>query len=268
MPDNNPPPSTTLDAKTQTFMDVISSKIGDLSKGLSEALLNIRLTPGSDSYKKIHTKQLRDKYNASKQTYEHAPLDLSLAEKNMYEYNSGNEGGDMVYTSLIVDRFATTAKELQQNSIEKQQEFMANLAQALRQHQAQTVLLNRTEELLQTRQKENDDLNNKIELYNKLLHTNQRKVVYELKDSSSLYTWRRVILFFYYGAIIVYIIFGNFIPDKLYSKVSVWLIIIILCVIPIILNLIMKWIFVIGEVIGYWFKNDMPHRDVYADLKD
>ena len=80
--------------------------------------------------------------------------------------------------------------------------------------------------------------------------------------------YRRVLLFFYYGAIICYIIFGNFIPDKLYVSKSVWLVIVIACIIPVLLNILIKWIFIIGDVIAYWFKNDMPYRDVYSDLKE
>ena len=73
-------------------------------------------------------------------------------------------------------------------------------------------------------------------------------------------------IFIYYAAVIGYIIFSNFIPDKLYMKFSVWMIIVIASIIPIILNMVMRWVFIIGEVISYWIKNEMPHRDVYAEL--
>jgi hypothetical protein len=51
-------------------------------------------------------------------------------------------------------------------------------------------------------------------------------------------------------------------------KFSVWMIIVIASIIPIILNMVMRWVFIIGEVISYWIKNEMPYRDVYAELKD
>ena len=98
-----------------------------------------------------------------------------------------------------------------------------------------------------------------------MVKTNERKVVYEDNDTEGLYTYRRVLLFLYYSAIVIYIIFSNFIPDKLYLKYSVWIIIIIVSIIPIILNMLMKWVFVIGDVIYYWFK-EIPHKDVYIDL--
>ncbi len=123
----------------------------------------------------------------------------------------------------------------------------------------------RTVQLLQVRQKENADLLKKMEMYERILQTSERKVVYEVKDADSLHTWRRGMLFLYYSAIVCYIIFGNFIPDKLYNNKSVWLIIVIVSLIPIILNLVIKWIFIIFSVLGYWF-NELPHKDIYSEL--
>ena len=72
-------------------------------------------------------------------------------------------------------------------------------------------------------------------------------------------------LFLYYTAMVCYIIFGNFIPDNLYNNKSVWLIIVIVSLIPIILNLVIKWIFIIFSVLGYWF-NELTHKDIYSEL--
>ena len=102
-------------------------------------------------------------------------------------------------------------------------------------------------------------------MFDRIVKTNERKVVYEENDTGGLHTYRRILLFFYYSAIIGYIIFANFIPDKLYLKYSVWVIIIIAAVLPIILNMLIKWIFIIGDVVVYWFK-EIPHKDVYIDL--
>ena len=253
-------------AAQQTLIDAISSKLSSLAASIAEALVNINCPPGSECYKKTHTQKLTDKFNKAKTNLQLAPLELSLAEKNMYEYNKGEPGGVNIYQPLIFDRYANTAQELQQNSMDKQQEFMADLTLALRQYQSEQLFNTRTNELLHTRQKERDDLLRKTELYNKILQTSERKVIYEIKDMSSIYMFRRVMLFFYYAAIVIYIIFGNFIPDKLYMKLSVWLIVVIVCVMPVILNILMKWIIIISSVIAYWFKNEMPHRDVYADL--
>ena len=142
---------------------------------------------------------------------------------------------------------------------------MIELSQNLKQYKTDTNALERNKQLLATRQKEQRDLIKNINILDRIVKTNERKVVYEEKDTEGLYTYRRILLFFYYSAIVGYIIFANFIPDKLYMKYSVWLVIIIAAVIPIILNILIKWIFIIGDVVYYWAK-DIPHKDVYIDL--
>jgi hypothetical protein len=255
-------------AGATNFMNSIQGKADQLSRSVSQMVSSITCPVGSECYITQQTTLLNNNLNDARTSLQNAPLELSLAEKNVYVYNGGQPGGDNKYNIAIVDRFATTAQDLRQNSLDKQQEYMADLAQALRQYQAQVPLLERTRELLQTRQKENADLTKKVDLYKKILHTNERKVVYENKDATGMYTYRRAMLFLYYAAIVCYIIFGNFIPDRLYAKPSVWLIIVLVSIIPIILNMVIRWIFIIGDVTAYWFKNEMPHRDIYATLSD
>ena len=145
-----------------------------------------------------------------------------------------------------------------QNNLNNAQAKLANAPLDL-------AALERNKQLLVLRGKENQTLIKNINVLDRMVKTNERKVVYEDNDTEGLYTYRRVLLFLYYSAIVIYIIFSNFIPDKLYLKYSVWIIIIIVSIIPIILNMLMKWVFVIGDVIYYWFK-EIPHKDVYIDL--
>jgi hypothetical protein len=147
----------------------------------------------------------------------------------------------------------------------KRQEFTSNIAQNLKQYQGEYLFAARTSELLANKIQENKDLKKKLDMYTRILNTNERKVVYQDRDTGSLNTYRRVMLFFYYSAIIFYVIFGNFIPDKLYLKYSAWAVVVIFSIIPIILNMIMKWIFIIADTVGYWF-SEIPHKDVYLDL--
>ena len=240
----------------------ISTLVNSFSNGLIDKILN---PPGSPKYIKKKNEEYKRKWTDASNNYTNAPFELSLAEKNFYVYNSGEPGGDDIYNMTIIDRFANTANDLRQNSIDKQQEFMANLTESLNQYQGEILFSERTVQLLQVRQKENADLLKKMEMYERILQTSERKVVYEVKDADSLHTWRRGMLFLYYTAIVCYIIFGNFIPDKLYNNKSVWLIIVIVSLIPIILNLVIKWIFIIFSVLGYWF-NELPHKDIYSEL--
>ena len=240
-------------------------KLQALMASLPSLTSLVNCTPDSACFKKKHNVKLAQILIDAQKTNINSPLELSLAEKNFYEYNEGDEGGETIYNNLIIDRFAKTAEELRKNSVEKQQEFMIELSQNLKQYKTDTNALERNKQLLATRQKEQRDLIKNINILDRIVKTNERKVVYEEKDTEGLYTYRRILLFFYYSAIVGYIIFANFIPDKLYMKYSVWLVIIIAAVIPIILNILIKWIFIIGDVVYYWAK-DIPHKDVYIDL--
>ena len=263
---NSSTTTTTTPSLDNTLISNMISKITALASNISGVLID-RVTnpPGSASYKARKNTQYQEEWTDASKNYSDAPFELSLAEKNYYVYNNGEPDGEEIYNMTIIDRFANTANELRKNSIDKQQEFMANLTENLKQYQGEKLFSERTVELLQVRQKENADLVKKLDMYERILQTSERKIVYEVNDSSSLHTWRRVMLFLYYSAIVCYIIFSNFIPDRLYTSKSVWLIIIIVSLIPIILNLVIKWIFIIGNLLAYWVK-ESPHKDVYSEL--
>ena len=230
-------------------------------------------TGATPAFKSAHNSELYAIYVKSQTDLSNASIDLSRAEKNYYVYNGGQNGGGQKYNKLIIDRFAKTADQFKKNSIEMQQEFMANLSQSIKQYQAEVTFQGQSAKLLKLRRKENDDLIKNIDYYNKIVQTSERKVVYENKNMDSLYMYRRIMVFIYYAAIVCFIVFGNFIPEQLYFKYSVWLIIVIACIFPLILNMMVKWSVMIYEMLSYWFSGPDPFRqyrphytDVYKNL--
>lgn len=222
---------------------------------------------GSDCYKTRHNTYLLNKFKRAAIDLSNAPIDLSRAEKNYYIYNEGNGNGDASYNLLISSRFDMTVAEFKQNSIDRQQQFMSDLAQAIKQYQAQYTFQDQSAKLFTMRQNEQNDLIKNINYYQKIVSTSERKVVFENKNMDSLYNYRRIMVFIYYACIICFIIFGNFIPDKLYTKYSVWLIIVIVSIVPIILNITIIWLFLIYDTLAYWFE-DISYKDVYRSMED
>jgi hypothetical protein len=229
--------------------------------------------PGSECYKTKRTKKLQDAWDNRANTFRDAPIDLSRAEKNYFLYNKGENGGEDLYNKTIIDRFARTAEQFKRNSIEMQQQFMVDLAQALKQYEEQVIFQVQSAKLLKTREEEQKVLKKNINYYQKIVQTSERKVVYENQNMDTLYMYRRIMFFIYYAALIFFIVFGNFITDKLYLKVSVWLLLVIFAVFPIILNMLIRWVFVIGDAISYWYSD--PHygygrfqqyKDPYYDI--
>jgi hypothetical protein len=233
--------------------------------GGSGGLLNMfTCDVDSDCYKSKHDQYLKRIYNKKGSVLANAPIDLSRAEKNYYTYNRGANGGPGIYRKLIIDRFAKTAEQFKVNSIETQQEYMAELVQSLKQYQSSLIFQKQIVKLLKLRQAEQANLMNNINYYQTVVQTRERNVVYENKNMDSLYLYRRMLFFIYYAGLISYILFGNFIPDKLYRNYSVWLIIVLTAIFPIILNILLKWVFIIADTLSYWF-SDLPQKDVYMD---
>jgi hypothetical protein len=250
----------------------IMSSVIDMGVGLggkanegTDILSMITCPIGSACYKTKHSNLLKKIMDEDKSYYAKAPLQVSRAEKNYYVYNVGEPGGEAIYNKLIIDRFARTAEEFKKNSIDKQQQFMSDLLQSIKQYQAALMFKNQMANLLKLRQSEQDGLKKNINYYQKILQTSERKVVYENKNMDGLNMYRRIMIFLYYAGLISFIIFGNFIPDRLYAKWSVWLIVVILAIIPIIMNILLMWIFLLYDTVYYWFA-EIPYKDVYTNL--
>jgi len=271
------------DEFNKNFIKSVTSQLSTLSSAVSGTIPGMTASAGgpvsefggiintltcpvdSECYKTKHNAYLQNRMKLAKTNLEDAPIDLSRAERNYYEYNGGESGGKAIYTTLISDRFNETVDEFKQNSITRQQHYMADIAQLLKQYESEVEFQTQSDKMLKMRQTEQADLLKKINYYQKILQTSERKVVFETKNSDSLYSYRRIMVFLYYAGIVGFILFANFIPDKLYTKISVWLLIVIVSIIPIILNIAVMWIFAIYDMIAYWFA-ELPYQDVYRHL--
>ena len=263
---------------TSGFTPDIVSNMVEKTGGMAASVMAVANSIGTSASGSMHSttatspaevtrlnSEYKTAYQAAQATMTSAPIDLSRAEKNYYVYNDGKSGGNQVYDALIIDRFSKTAQEFRTNSIDMQQQYMADLSQALRQYQAEVTFLAQSQKLLKTRQEEHKLLIQNINYYKKIVETSERKVVYENKNMDNLYTYRRLMIFVYYAALIGFIIFGNFIPDQLYRKYTIWIILVIVAIIPIILNIVIKWLFIFYDLLSYWF-GELPHKDVYVNL--
>jgi hypothetical protein len=257
------PQGTTIE-QCQLFATT-SNSINSIKDNITQTLASQLMTKDSPTYKSNEGGKLLKRYKDAQKKLKDAPQILSNAEKSYYVYNDGKPSGDEIYNSIIYDRFAKTADEFKQNSIEKQQQFMTELSQLLKQYQAEQLFAIHATNLLQERTKKLADLKKSLFKYENIIQNNERKVVYQLNDMDGLYLYRRVMLFIYYSAIVIYIVFGSFIPDKQYKKFSICVMLIIAALIPLILNRIIKWIFILKEYVGYWLE-EIPHKDVLEDL--
>jgi len=272
---------------SKEYIDKMSDKLAAISTAVTGVSLDgkggtssidgainmLTCQPGSDCYRTKHTKELKDVWTETSARLKNGDIDLSRAEKNYYIYNEGKNGGQQIYDKLIIDRFAKTADVFKQNSIDMQQQFMADLTQTLKQYQSEIIFQGQSAKLLKTRQEEQNILKKNINYYQKIVQTGERKVVYANRNMDSLYIYRRIMFFIYYSAIIFFVVFGNFITDKLYMKWSVWLLLVLFSIFPIILNMLIRWLFIIGDTISYWYSDPQNgygrfqrYKDPYYDM--
>ena len=249
---------TSEQADSKKLIKDMSAMVGSLVEKTNDML---DCGEGTDCYNKKERDRLKLILNSKEENLKTAPLQKSLAEKNLFVFEKGEDG----YNEMIYDRFSNTAVEFKQNSIKKQQHYMQNIAQVLKQYQSEVLFAKRTEELYDTKEKTYIKKKKDLDRLEGMVRTSERKVVYENKDMDGLYLARRVMQFFYYSAIIIYIVFGDFIPKKQYKDYSVISIIVILLLLPVMLNILVKWLFILKDYFYYWFK-DIPHKDVYLDL--
>jgi hypothetical protein len=205
-------------------------------------------------------------YNKYKTNYETDKdvNDLSHAEKNYYIYK---DGSDMSYNQMLTVRFAETALKFRENSIEKQTQYMRELYQLIKQYQVAKLFAVRAEELRDKKIHANQKYSNAIGRYQGVVQTNERRVMYETQNMASHRTYRHVIMFFYYSILTIYLIFGNFFPEQQYKKFSACIVLVLVILFPLILNLLVKWLFLLKDYISYWWA-EIPHRDVYSELNE
>lgn len=246
------------------FISFLMAIIKNINKLINTVSTTVTCGPETDCYKLKETTRLEQLKNTAEENKNNANAYISRAEKNLYLYKNNNNETD--YNSYIFDRFATKSRgEFRNNSIEKQQQYMRDVSQLLKQYQTEYDLFKNNKKLFVDRQKQNEALKMKLNKYEGTVQTSERKVMYEYKDMETMHLFRRVLLFFYYGIIVLYLVFGRFIPEQQYLQKSVWIILLIALCIPLMLDLVVKWIFILKDYVGYWLA-DIPHKDVYIDL--
>jgi hypothetical protein len=193
--------------------------------------------------------------------------DLSHAEKNYYQYTDVSGGSDISYNQLLTVRFATTAAKFRDNTVDKQTQYMREMYQLLKQYQVAKIFADRAEELRDKKINENQKLANTLSRYQGVVQTNERRVMYESQNLESHRTYRRVLLFFYFSILLLFLIFGSFFPEQQYKKFSVCLVLGLAIAFPLILNLLVKWVFLLADYISYWW-SEIPHKDVYSEIAE
>uniref|UniRef100_A0A6C0IHM8 Uncharacterized protein n=1 Tax=viral metagenome TaxID=1070528 RepID=A0A6C0IHM8_9ZZZZ len=223
------------------------------------AMAKDKLSCDSDCQQKRLADNYKKKWDLAKQQYISAPEDIKQAEKNYYIYDKGYPA----YKDMLYERYTKSAAEFKTQSNKKYTLVNEEISNLIDNYDTSTLYLRRMNDLLRVKLKENDDLKREIDQYIGFTQTSGRKVIYEDRARDWLYTARNILLFIYFSLLVLYIIFGKFIPKQEYLQWRVWLMLIIYILFPyFVLDKIVKGIFFLYNYIKSWSIN----KNVYTHL--
>jgi hypothetical protein len=206
------------------------------------AMAKDKLTCDSDCQKTRTSENYKQKWELAKKQYEQAPEEIRMAEKNYYIFDKGLPA----YNDMLFDRYAKNSQEFKKSSNEKHDRMQDEITSLLDNYAEGTNYLQRMNELLTIKLKENEKLKKQIDNYLKRTQTNGRKVIYSDRARDWLATCRQILIIVYFCVLIGYIVLGNFIPNREYVKIKAWIIIFLYIIFPFfILDRIVKFIFYI-----------------------
>ena len=204
------------------------------------ALAKEKLSCDSDCQQKRSAQDYKKQWELAKQQYKDAPEQIQLAEKNYYIYDKGYPA----YKEMLYDRYSKTAEEFKKASNIKYKNNNEEMTVMIDSYDASTTYFKRMNELLNIKLTDNERLKSEIDQYNTRTQTDSRKVIYEDRERDWLNTVRKIILFFYFCCLILYIVIGKFIPNKEYLQWKIWVYIILYIIFP---------FFILDKIVSLFF---------------
>jgi hypothetical protein len=253
--------SSNLELQEQALIDkaLINAGLPENQINSLIAMAKDKLSCDSNCQQKRLADSYKDKWELAKKQYTQAPEDIRQAEKNYYIYDKGYPA----YKDMLYDRYTKSAEEFKKTSSVKHNQTKEEVQDMIDNYDTSTTYLGRMNEMLRIKLKKNEDIKKEIDDYINKTQTSGRKVVYEDRERYWLSTFRKIMLFIYFGILIMYIIFGRFIPKEEYLYWKSWLIIIVYILFPFyILDRLVKFIINLYSYI----KSLSIHKNVYKNI--
>jgi hypothetical protein len=253
--------SNNISLQEQSLIDKTLINAGLPQNKLSSliALATEKLACDSNCQQKRSAEDYRKKWELAKKQYKEAPEQISLAEKNYYVYDKGYPA----YKDMLYDRYSKNVNEFKKSSNIKYKKTNEEITDMIDTYDTSSTYLIRMNELLRVKLEENERLKREIDNYISTYQTSGRKVIYEDRERDWLGTLRKIFIFIYFCMLIGYIIFGNFIPNKEYLQLRVWIYILFYIIFPFfLLNRIVRFVFSLFTYFASWKLN----TNVYTNL--
>ena len=193
------------------------------------SLINLakdKITCDSDCQKERTSQELKKKLDLIQNSnYE---KDMEEAEKNYYI----STNGQAEYKQLLLARNMKKANEFIKNQTKDHVEVIGNIADMNKALQTKAIYTKRINELLAVKLRKKVQIEKDIDKYISTVQTTDRRVDYELKDMDWNDTFNKILKYIYYGILVIYILFGDYLPTHKYKDFSVWLLIALYIALP------------------------------------
>jgi predicted nucleic acid-binding protein len=201
------------------------------------ALAKDKITCDSDCQKERTSQELKKKLDLIQNSnYE---KDMEEAEKNYYI----STNGEAEYNELLLARNIKKATEFIKNQTKDHLDIVKNIIEMIKNLETKTVYTKRMNELLAVKLRKKTQIEKNIDKYISTVQTTDRRVDYELKDMDWNDTFNKILKIIYYGILVLYILFGDYLPTRKYMDFSIWLLIVLYIALPYGLNPLVKRIY-------------------------
>tara|TARA_Y100000768_G_scaffold80955_1_gene57617 strand:+ start:3108 stop:3944 length:837 start_codon:yes stop_codon:yes gene_type:complete len=200
------------------------------------------------------------KYNEAKDRLKNAQINYDKTE-NQYEKLLL---GDNDLLLINIKKNLAKIKKSTDNEKVNHENVLENVNDLLNNYKAIITYNSKINDLLEIKKNENKNLENALEdmKYNKL--TSDRRIDYEIIEKDSLKMYRKILFYLYFLLLVIWIIFSNFMPEKLYKNYTTWIYIIIYIAFPFTINYLVTFIYNLYSGI-YYLINNMAPRNVYTN---
>jgi len=233
-----------------------TNKINDIL-----ATLNKKISCNSECQKQRKIEDLKNKWMNAEKRAENSNEEIEQAKKNYYLY----AGGENAYNTQKKTEYIQSTADYADNANSSHNQMQDEIKSLLERYEYNNEHLHSLNELYKIKYKKNKEVENKIDEWNKITFTSQRKIVYENHDMTRINTYYKIILFLYYGMFLYYLVDGNFFTDKLYRDPKMGTVFLLYVLFPLISHFVVKKLFDLKNNISYFFNNKV-YKNVYTNV--
>ena len=165
----------------------------------------------------------------------------------------------------LYKKYSVIADNIEKKALDEHDIYIDELKTRINNFGSEESYSMRMKNVLETEKKRNKELNTELENMISGTNTNNRKVIYEEYDLGNIKKTRKILYYVYYLIFILYLVFGNFLTDKHYRNIYVWLGIILYITLPFYMRHITNTLVGAYRQLIY-MKNNKFSKNVYLDI--